>query len=194
MEAVSTVASRFIPSKKAVEVLSTLAKSLPKSPIRNYAEWIGIRNGMAAITHGFALLVFHSAEFEGIDLTLDRNLMPTGTKFPAFEGTIQAKGKPVPNVDALVELASAKGKAFGKTVFLRLCGESVSLVHRKPEKVFQTEASYFNPLMIGDYVRAMPKGFVATGAWLSTEDQLLIEFSKNHGDPVVFTLIAVTVR
>lgn len=182
---------RFAPSKKTVDVLAHLAKALPKVDVRQYARWIGVRGGMACVTNGFAMLTFHSSEFEGLDITLDRNLFPTSGKFPGFEGLMKAKGKAIDVEDVLVLSRDCKGKVFGKSVFMAIQSESVSLVYQPKER---EGLQYFNPALVGDYLRMIPKGHSPIGAWLEPDGQLRIEFTDGVTDEVTFTVIAVAVR
>lgn len=187
-------AYRFAPSKKTVEILAGMAKTLPKLCVRSYGQWIGIRQGMACITNGFAMLVHYSADYQGVDTCLDRNLFPNGSKFPGFEQVMQAKGVPVDG-EALLAFSELKGKALGKSIFLAVTPErgTVELVRGAKKR---EGTVYLNPAMVAEYLKAIPKGYAITGAFLHMEhEQLRLEFSENGREDVpAFTIIVVGIR
>ena len=192
--------SVFSPSFKTHQVLAHMAKNLPKDPVRNYAGWIGIREGMACMTCGFAMLVHHSSDYQGLELTLDRTLFPReGVTFPQFQSIMPKVGRPV-DAEALVDFGglSHKGKSLGKRLYIAVEGDKVTLVRELKKR---DGVLYFNPAILGGYLKSIPKGYSVTGAFLAkspadTEwDMLRIEFSEDGKEDVPgFTLVLASVR
>jgi len=163
---------------KTQQALASMIKALEHST-RAYAAYVGIKDGRAVITNGFALLSFTSEDFGAEDKVINEYYQDVSYRFPSVAGVISQKAgekisdEAAEQLEFLVKGWKKPGKAkAGKEGYLRFANGEFSLVQEA-----RGAGRFFNPTLIGNYMKAVLKGGNITDVYIR-EEQLQITFDN----------------
>jgi len=149
---------------KTVENISKLLKCLPKTTIRDYSRYCELSEGRAVITDGFKLLIYEDTTINE-SRVIDANWQTVdGAMFPNWQGVI-------PEGDYIQLHHSANSILTGLLNTLKSSNigkDHVCLTFNEEGKVGITTvndgcSTLFNPYVLIDYIKALPKKLEITG-------------------------------
>jgi len=170
--------------------LASMIKVLDLDGPRPYLALVGIKDGRAVITNGFALMSFTSEDFGTEDKVINAYHQECDIKFPSVAQAISGQpGEKISDLAAQQLEFLAKGwktpraAKAGKIGYLRFLGGEFSLVQEA-----RGPGRFFDPKLIGKYMKAVSNGGNITDIYIR-ECQLHINY--DNGFMVLVLEVAV---
>ena len=184
---------QYVPCELSRKILKGMASALDPDGLRLYSRCIGIKNGKACVTNGFAAAWWESESFKGYECQLDSDIFPiAGIKFPDWEHCIPKVGTALENAKAIVDLMACyktpkKDIRYPRKPFLAVRGGKVTL-----EMGIQKDAdACFDPTVLAKFLKTVPVDLLPSSALLCGDKELL---QISFGEQADFKVLIVAVK
>jgi len=168
------------------DILASMLKVKGK-PLRDYGNYLGIKEGVACVTDGYGLLLWLPNEPIGENRTINQKFETVDYTFPNWQNLTSNKGgKPVSNIHLFT--AIQKSSFNFKDFKLVIDTNGLAVIRENTASNPNDNNTYFNLSCIKRYLDKLPKKAAISDSEFN-DDKILLTFEM---DKEYFQLLTTT--